>query len=79
MIHDSKKNDPHNAGIIQLLIIIILSVIILSLLGVSLRTLLTDQTLTENFIFLWDFVKHAWGTYVWPYLELLWQKIERLR
>ncbi|TSC73393.1 MAG: hypothetical protein G01um101470_119, partial [Parcubacteria group bacterium Gr01-1014_70] len=49
---------PNNTGIIQLLIIIILSVVILSLLGVSLRALFTDQTLKENFVFLWNFVKH---------------------
>ena len=70
---------PKNQGIVQLLIIIILSVIILSLLGVSLRTLLTDQTLTENFIFLWNFIKHAWGIYVLPFFELVWQKIQSLR
>ncbi|OGZ46879.1 MAG: hypothetical protein A3J54_00265 [Candidatus Ryanbacteria bacterium RIFCSPHIGHO2_02_FULL_45_13b] len=64
-----------NKGIIQLVIIVILSVIILSLLGVSLRTLLTDQTLKENFIFLWNFLKHAWGIYVWPYIQTLWQKV----
>jgi hypothetical protein len=69
----------HNKGIIQFIIIIILSVIILSLLGVSLRTLFTDQTLGENFVFVWDFTKHAWGTYIWPYTESLWQKIKELR
>ena len=68
-----------NKGIIQLLIIIILSVIILSLLGVSLRALFNDQTLKENFIFVWDFIRHAWGTYVWPYLQALWQKVQELR
>ena len=68
-----------NKGIIQLIIIFILSVIILSLLGVSLRALFTDQTLKENFMFVWDFVLHAWGTYVSPYLQTLWQKIQELR
>lgn len=69
----------HNKGIIQLIIIIVLSVIIISLLGVSLRTLLTDETLTENFIFLWDFIKHTWEIYVWPYLQIVWQKVQDLR
>jgi len=64
-----------NKGIIQLIIIIVLSVVILSLLGVSLRALLTDQTLLENFIFLWEFLKHVWGTYVWPYAQSLWTRI----
>jgi len=64
-----------NKGIIQLIIIIVLSIVILSLLGVSLRTLFTDQTLLENFKFAWEFLKHAWGTYVWPYVDSLWQKI----
>ena len=72
-------NAPYNMGIIQLLIIIILSVIVLSLLGVSLRALFTDQTLKENFIFVWDFLKHAWVTYILPYLTTLWQKIQTLR
>ena len=68
-----------NKGITQLIIIIILSITILSLLGVSLRALFTDQTLKENFVFVWDFVRHAWGTYIGPYLQTLWQKAQELR
>lgn len=64
-----------NKGIIQLIIIIVLSIVVLSLLGVSLRALFTDQTFKENFVFVWNFVLHAWGTYMWPYLQTLWQKI----
>ena len=71
--------ENQNKGIIQLLIIIVLSVVILSLLGVSLRALFTDQTLKENFIFLWGFLKHTWGTYGWPYVQTLWQKVQELR
>ena len=71
--------ENQNKGIIQLLIIIVLSVIILSLLGVSLRALFTDQTLKENFVFLWNFLKHAGRTYLWPYLQILWQKVQELR
>ncbi len=69
---------PRTQGIVQLIIIVALSVIILSLLGVSLRALFTDQTLKENFIFVWDFLRHAWGIYVWPYIQSLWQKVQEL-
>ncbi|MGYP001561319187 len=63
-------------GIIQLIIIIILSVIILSLLGVSLRALFTDQTLKENFVFLWEYIRYGWGTYIWPYIQSAWEKAQ---
>lgn len=69
---------PQNKGIVQLIIIVILSVTILSLLGVSLRALFTDQNLKENFIFLWNFLKHAWGIYVGPYVESLWHRIREI-
>lgn len=68
-----------NKGIIQLIIIIVLSVIILSLLGVSLRTLFTDQTLKENFVFLWKFLRYGWGTYIWPYAQSLWEQVRAIR
>jgi cell shape-determining protein MreC len=68
-----------NTGLIQFIIIIILSVIILSLLGVSLRSLFTDQTLLENFRFLWDFIKHIWYTYITPYFDSLRSRFKEYR
>lgn len=65
-----------NQGIIQLIIIVLLSVIILSLLGVSLRALFTDKTLLENVAFLWKFLGHVWGTYGEPYIQSWWQYIQ---
>ncbi len=50
-------------GIIQLVIIIVLSVIILSLLGVSITSLLNNKTLRENFGTLWNGIQWLWDTY----------------
>jgi len=60
------------------LIIIILSVIILSLLGVSLTSLFNDNTIRENFVFLWGGVKHLWVVYVWPYAGTAWEALRKL-
>lgn len=68
-----------NRGFIQLIIILLLSVLVLSLLGVSLQGLFNDKTIRENFVFVWDFLKYAWGTYIWFYLQMFWQKVQELR
>lgn len=57
-----------NRGIIQFLIIIILSVVILSLLGVSLGSLLNQKTLQENFAFLWQGAVFVWNNYAGGYI-----------
>lgn len=53
-----------NKGLIQFIIILILTVIVLSLLGVSLSGLFNDKTLRENFAFLWHWTVYIWNTYV---------------
>jgi len=60
-----------NEGLIQLLIIIVLSVIILSLLGVSLASLVENQTLKGNFTFLWRALKYIWNEYLFKYSMML--------
>jgi hypothetical protein len=79
MIPTSKNTTRYNEGIIQLIIIVILFIVILSLLGVSLRALLTDQTLAANFIFVWDTLSHVWETYGAPYTSMLFEKIKNIR
>jgi hypothetical protein len=70
--------ERYNQGIVQFLIIIILSVIILSLLGVSLTSLFNDNTIRENFVFLWGGVKHIWLTYIWPYADNAWGALKKI-
>lgn len=70
--------ERYNQGIVQFLIIIILSVIILSLLGVSLTSLFNDKTLRENFVFLWGGAKHLWLVYIWPYAGSAWETLKKL-
>ncbi|MBI4121677.1 MAG: hypothetical protein HY470_01830 [Candidatus Ryanbacteria bacterium] len=69
-------------GIIQLLIIIVLSVIILSLLGVSLSSLFNDKTIKENLAFLWQGVAWIWSNYVAGFWEIIknwaWQSVKNV-
>ena len=67
-----------NQGLIQLIVIVILSLIILSLLGISLRSLFSDKTLTENFVFVWDMLKRFWGNYVKNYARYLWDQVKNI-
>ena len=67
-----KKSDQ---GIIQFLIIIVLSLVILSLLGVSLSSLFNNHTLRENFMFMWHWIVHVWNTYVGQYAHKLFEII----
>src|SRR3989344_2329036 len=60
-----------NEGLIQFMIIIVLSVIILSLLGVSLASLVENQTLKGNFTFLWRALKYIWNEYLFKYSMML--------
>ena len=67
----------YTSGIIQLAVIIILAVVVLSLLGVSLSSLINNQTLTENFIFLWGWVKWVWINYASALFWKLWDIISQ--
>ena len=69
------KRQNLNKGIIQFLVIVLLSVIVLSLLGVSLSSLFNDKTLRENFVFLWHWVVYVWDTYIAHYARQLWDML----
>ncbi|PIR69833.1 MAG: hypothetical protein COU47_00125 [Candidatus Niyogibacteria bacterium CG10_big_fil_rev_8_21_14_0_10_46_36] len=51
-------------GIIQILIIFILFVVVLSLLGVSLSSLTQNETLRNNFSFVWHWSSFIWENYL---------------
>jgi len=75
MRHVPFKIKNPNQGIVQFLIIVLLSVIVLSLLGVSLSSLFNDKTLRENFVFLWHWVVYVWDTYIAHYARQLWDML----
>ena len=58
-------------GLIQLVVIFILAIIILSLLGVSIKSLIdklpANNTLGDNFIYVWNSVTEFFNQYVSQY------------
>ena len=59
-------------GIIQIIIILLLFVVILSLLGISLTSLIHNQTLRENFQLVWNWVLVIWNNVLKVPAEYVW-------
>lgn len=59
-------------GFIQIIFIFILFIVILSLLGVSLSSLFNNQTLRDNFSFLWNWTEIIWNNYLKGPAEYAW-------
>lgn len=59
-------------GFIQIILIFILFIVILSLLGVSLSSLFNNQTLRDNFSFLWNWTGIVWNHYLKGPAEYAW-------
>ncbi|MDP2676614.1 MAG: hypothetical protein Q8O83_02940 [bacterium] len=59
-------------GIIQIVIIFILFIIVLSLLGVSLSSLTQNETLRNNFSFVWHWSSIVWNNYLKAPAEKAW-------
>ncbi|MBI4114915.1 MAG: hypothetical protein HY445_03675 [Candidatus Niyogibacteria bacterium] len=59
-------------GIIQIIIILLLFVVILSLLGVSLTSIMNNQTLRDNFQFIWKWALVIWNNVLKTPVEYVW-------
>lgn len=60
-------------GLVQMIVIIVLTIVILSLLGISLKGLFdklaANETLGENFSYVWNWLKDFFNKYLGQYFH----------
>lgn len=65
----------NQGGFIKTIFLIIIFILILSYFGVSVRSIVENQMVRDNFVYVWTWIKGVWITYLADTASYIWNDI----